>query len=75
MPHLVQRKNLCQDLGEQCKGAIFDLEYANDAVTSAGKSYSTFKTINDNLKNSVHLAQQIQHAKNQKPSMYHSKNS
>ena len=74
VPHLVERKNISRSLGDQCKGAIFDMEYAVDAVSSAGKSYSTFKSINEQLKHSVHLAQQIQYTRKQKPSMYQTKN-
>lgn len=72
VPQLVEHRKLAEELGQRINGSTFDTEYALEAIKSSNSSLSAFRSINENLKNAVHLAQQIQHMRSQKPSMYNS---
>ncbi|WAQ99399.1 BORC8-like protein [Mya arenaria] len=59
LPQLAETKHEVQDIQESVKGACFDAEYAVNAVKGMHQSSDHFSNIQDLLKNSMFLKQQI----------------
>ncbi|XP_060566961.1 BLOC-1-related complex subunit 8 homolog isoform X1 [Ruditapes philippinarum] len=76
LPQLAETKHEVQDLQQKVQGASFDAEYAANAVHEMHKSSSHFTNIQDLLKNSMFLKQQIDYEQNRReqiknnPGMY-----
>ncbi|XP_045216348.2 BLOC-1-related complex subunit 8-like [Mercenaria mercenaria] len=64
LPQLAETKHEVQDLQQKVQGASFDAEYAANAVHEMHKSSSHFTSIQDLLKNSMFLKQQIDYEQN-----------
>ncbi|KAL4227723.1 BLOC-1-related complex subunit 8 [Mactra antiquata] len=76
LPQLAETKHEVQELQQKVQGASFDAEYAANAVHEMHKSSRHFENIQDLLKNSLFLKQQIDYEENRReqkrnnPSMY-----
>ncbi|XP_074649763.1 BLOC-1-related complex subunit 8 homolog [Tubulanus polymorphus] len=76
LPQLVDERHEIEDLHQSVQGSCFDMEYAIGAVKGMHNSSVHFQNIQDLLKNSMFMKQQIEYEnsrKNQetsKPSMY-----
>ncbi|XP_064652772.1 BLOC-1-related complex subunit 8 homolog isoform X2 [Lineus longissimus] len=78
MPQLVEQRHEVEDLHQQVQGSCFDMEYAAGAVRTMNQSRAHFQNIQDLLKNSMFMKQQIEYENNRRmqertnPSMYRS---
>ncbi|CAH1775900.1 unnamed protein product [Owenia fusiformis] len=76
IPQLVDKKQEVQDLQQQVQGSCFDMEYAINACKTMEKSSTHFQNIQDLLKNSMFIKQQLEYEHSRrsqaqsKPSMY-----
>ncbi|KAK2151771.1 hypothetical protein LSH36_352g03073 [Paralvinella palmiformis] len=76
LPQLVDVKHDMEDVQQDVQGACFDMEYAAKAVQNMEKSETHFRSIQDLLKNSMFIRQQLQYEQSRKdqernrPSMY-----
>lgn len=66
LPQLAETKHEVQDLQQRVQGACFDAEYAANAVQDMHRSSAHFSNIQELLKNSMFLKQQIDYEQNRR---------
>ena len=77
LPQLVDERHRVDDIHRIVKGACYDTEYAIGAVKAMKNSEANFNNIQELLKNSMFMKQQIQYETSRRdrdrlnPSMYH----
>ncbi|XP_067938540.1 BLOC-1-related complex subunit 8-like [Watersipora subatra] len=70
---MVGTKETSQATSDRLTGAIYDTDYAIAASASAAKSLDTFRAINADLKNAIHISQQLAYKMQQRRSSGHKK--
>lgn len=68
MPQLVEQRHEVEELHQQVQGSCFDMEYAAGAVRTMNQSRVHFQNIQDLLKNSMFMKQQIEYENNRRRS-------
>ncbi|GJQ65761.1 hypothetical protein Trydic_g11943 [Trypoxylus dichotomus] len=58
---MVDRRVDVNKLHQELQGRCYDMEYAVSAIKAMDKAESSFKNIQDNLKNSIFLKQQLKY--------------
>lgn len=77
LPQLVEERHRVDDIHKVVQGACYDTDYAVGALKSMSNSQASFKNIQDMLKNSMFLKQQIHYETSRRnrdrksPSLYH----